>query len=74
MQTHLVVYISCTEAELRNYCPFERAAEFTRYPCTIEIVCSDGRSLTKECTPEGATCWGWRYFKDAWQERHGSIK
>lgn len=73
METHLVVYISCTTTELRNRSVFERAAEFTRYSCTIEIHCEDGRSIHAECTPDGASCWGWRYFKNKWEQTHGPI-
>lgn len=74
MDTHLVVYIHCAAIDIRNSYAFERAAEFTRYPCTIEIQCEDGRALHLECTPDGAQCWGWRYFRAEWEKKHGQIK
>ena len=73
MKTHLVIYISCTLTELKNFVPFERAAEFTRYECTVEIHCETGKHLYVNCSPVGPTCWGWRYFRDEWVKRHGPI-
>lgn len=74
MNTHLVVFISCHPNEVQNLSVFERAAEFARYECCIEIRCDDGRELHCTCSPVGPTCWGWRYFKSQWENKHGRIK
>lgn len=74
MKTHLVVFISCTPAEVRNFNVFERAAEFSRYECSVEIRCEDGRELHCTCDPVGPTCWGWQSFKSQWEKKHGPIR
>ncbi len=79
MKTHVIVYIECSEMDLRDYRAFERAAEFTRYGSCVTINCDNGQSMMVSCHPDGEknngghTCWGWRWFKNEWERRYGPL-
>ncbi len=75
MRTHVIAYIECAEMDLRDNRAFERAAEFARHPCSVTIKCSNGQEITVQCNPDsdGDHCWGWRYFRRAWERKYGPV-
>lgn len=74
MHTSVIVTIDCSEMDLRDYRVFERAAEFSRYQSSITIRCSNGQEITVHCNIlKGDVCWGWRYFKTAWERKYGPV-
>lgn len=78
MDIHLVVFIRCTTSELRNRSVFVEAAQFSRWECSISIVCDEtAQDLYVTCSPperrrpRDNMCHSWSYFYWAWRRKYG---